>query len=322
MYENGKGVAKDYAEALTWYRKAAEQDSLGQNNLGWMYLDGRGVRKDANEAVRWFRLAAAQGEQYAQYNLGRCYENSWGVERDFSEAARWYSLAAEQGHSFAQTYLGRLYEHGLGVSRDLQQAMQWYRKAAEQEHDFAQADLGKLYEHGLGVAKDLGEAQKWYGKAAAQGNRFAQVQLRNLEAAGGPPQGVVRPVVPRDTAILEIDAPPSARILIDGEVVGKNRWTYQPFSPGQRVEHDVLVRLADGKEMRRRVLLQGGWHVRVPMGPPLAGPEVVVQTGHSHTIWSMAFSRDGKLAATGSVDCYRHFVGCRQRPKAAALPGA
>ena len=35
-----------------------------------MYGAGRGVPQDDAEAVRWYRLAAEQGEASAQYNLG------------------------------------------------------------------------------------------------------------------------------------------------------------------------------------------------------------------------------------------------------------
>ncbi len=45
MYENGRGVAQDYAEAARWYRKAAEQGDAGaQHNLGLLYAKGVGVR--------------------------------------------------------------------------------------------------------------------------------------------------------------------------------------------------------------------------------------------------------------------------------------
>ena len=40
LYENGKGVPQDYAEALKWYHKAAEQgNAYSQNNVGRMYQD-------------------------------------------------------------------------------------------------------------------------------------------------------------------------------------------------------------------------------------------------------------------------------------------
>lgn len=39
MYENGQGVLKDPAKAVSWYQKAAAQNhALAQNNLGWAYF--------------------------------------------------------------------------------------------------------------------------------------------------------------------------------------------------------------------------------------------------------------------------------------------
>ena len=43
-YENGQGVAQNYAKAIELYTKAAGQgDSDAQNNLGRMYDEGKGV---------------------------------------------------------------------------------------------------------------------------------------------------------------------------------------------------------------------------------------------------------------------------------------
>ena len=61
-YYGGQGVAKDYAEAVKWYRKAAEQNAAGaQYNLGVCYDKGDGVAKDYVEAYKWWLLAAGQG---------------------------------------------------------------------------------------------------------------------------------------------------------------------------------------------------------------------------------------------------------------------
>ena len=58
MYDNGRGVQKDYAQAVKWYRKAAEQgDAMAQGSLGFMYENGRGVQKDKKEAAKWYRKA-------------------------------------------------------------------------------------------------------------------------------------------------------------------------------------------------------------------------------------------------------------------------
>ena len=58
MYANGEGVPQDYAEAVKWYRRAAEQGyAAAQYNLGAVYATARGVPQDYAEAVKWYRRA-------------------------------------------------------------------------------------------------------------------------------------------------------------------------------------------------------------------------------------------------------------------------
>lgn len=109
LYADGRGVARDQAEAVRWYRKAAEQnDPIAQDKLGFMYSFGNGVEKDRVEAVRWYRKAADQNLAVAQHDLGFMYEEGWGVEKDKAEAARWYQKAADQGYELARIALKQL----------------------------------------------------------------------------------------------------------------------------------------------------------------------------------------------------------------------
>jgi TPR repeat protein len=95
MYDKGRGVPQDYAEAMRWYHKAAEQgNTLAQANLGDMYLTGRGVPQNYAAAARWFHKAAEQGFAPAQNNLGVMYENGQSVPQDYVQAHMWFSLAA------------------------------------------------------------------------------------------------------------------------------------------------------------------------------------------------------------------------------------
>lgn len=79
-----------------------------QYNFGVMYANGQGVVKDEAEAVRWFRKAAEQGTAGAQHNLGFMYENGYGVKKDKVEAVRWYLLAADQGGEESKEAVKRL----------------------------------------------------------------------------------------------------------------------------------------------------------------------------------------------------------------------
>ena len=97
---------KKYAEAVVYFRKAAEYGhALAQYNLGNCYDKGKGVEKDYAEAVKWYRKAAEQGIALAQYNLGVCYDNGDGVAKDYAEAVKWYRKAAEQGYEPAKKAL-------------------------------------------------------------------------------------------------------------------------------------------------------------------------------------------------------------------------
>ena len=108
-YYLGEGVAQDYAHAVAWWRKAAEQgDADAQRALGHACADGLGVPQDHVEAAIWFRRAAEQGHAGAQNALAWLYKVGEGVPKDHVEAAIWFRRAAEQGHAGARNALAWL----------------------------------------------------------------------------------------------------------------------------------------------------------------------------------------------------------------------
>ena len=62
-----------------------------------MYAEGEGVPQDYAEAVKWARRAAEQGDDNAQYLLARMYYHGWGVSQNYSEAYVWFAMAAAIG---------------------------------------------------------------------------------------------------------------------------------------------------------------------------------------------------------------------------------
>ena len=194
MFSAGRGLPQDYAQAVIWFRKAAEQGhASAQNNLGVIYANGYGVPEDDAQAVAWYRKSAQQGEARAQFNLGRMYDNGEGVAEDDAVAAAWYRKAAEQGDAWAQVNLGFMYANGEGVAENDSLAVAWYRKAAEQGLAGAQFNLGGMYDDGEGVAEDDAVAAAWYRKAAEKGHAKAQGNLGAMYANGeGVPQDYVQ----------------------------------------------------------------------------------------------------------------------------------
>lgn len=165
-YQFGIFVPKDCAQALFWFRKAAEQSWPGaQMALGIQYQGGSSagpieacVSQDLTQGAAWFRKAADEGWPSAQHELGWSYETGAGVPKDYQLAAFWYRKAAEQGDDDSQLSLGRLYYNGQGVPQDYVQSATRVRKAAEQGNVGAQTLLGLLYTQGQGVPPDYAEA--------------------------------------------------------------------------------------------------------------------------------------------------------------------
>jgi TPR repeat protein len=143
MYRQGWGVAQNDAEAVQWFRKAADQgDTTAQTSLGVMYRQGWGVAQNDAEAVQWFQKAADQGEAQAQFNLGVMYREGWGVAQNVAEAAKWFRKAADQGDTTAQANLGFMYEVGWGVAQNDAEAAKWYQEATDKWKDLGIKDLG------------------------------------------------------------------------------------------------------------------------------------------------------------------------------------
>ena len=132
--EEGREAASqgDYGTALRLLNPlAAEGNADAQVVLGKMYETGQGVAKNEAEAASWYRKAADQGDAQAQYNLGIMYDFGQGVPQSSVEAARWYSKAADQNHALSQYNLGLMYTHGRGVPKDLVEAHKWLNLAGD-----------------------------------------------------------------------------------------------------------------------------------------------------------------------------------------------
>jgi TPR repeat protein/chromosome segregation ATPase len=175
-YNEGKsGLKQDYAEALKWFRRAAEKNfAPAQYNLAIAYELGHGVPADERQAFKYYLAAAEQGFGAAQYNVGNMYAVGRGIGQDLFESNLWLKQAAEKGIVEAQFNLGLAYEAGRGVKKDDAQAARWYKQAADRGFPRAQYNLGLLLEDGRGVAKNEAAAAGYYRAAADQGFAAAQ----------------------------------------------------------------------------------------------------------------------------------------------------
>ena len=138
-------------------------------------MNGEGVSEDKAEAVRWYRMAAEQGYVFAQVHLGLAYDTGEGVPEDAAEAVRWYQTAAEQGYALAQFSVGLAYENGRGVLKHPGEAVRWYQTAAEQGHAEAQHNLGRMY----ALGQDRVRGHMWLNIASANGSNMSG-EIRDL----------------------------------------------------------------------------------------------------------------------------------------------
>lgn len=176
LYYYGKGVEQSYVEAMKWYRKAAQRgDRDAMTNIGILYDDGKGTEPDAAAALEWYKKAVEKDESEAMYRMGSLYLNGRGVPKDLSKSGKWYTKAAENGYKDALNQVG--WVHQNSTPPDYVSAMEWYRKGAEAGDGTAMGNIGWLYANGKGVKRNPKEAFAWYEKGANAGNAWSMNEV-------------------------------------------------------------------------------------------------------------------------------------------------
>ena len=99
---------------LTGKIKSADaRDTAAMYHIGYMYDNGCGVAQDYAAAIEWYRKAADAGHKVAMNNIGYMYEHGDGVTVDYVKAREWYQNAAELGDPDAQSALDRMDREGI-----------------------------------------------------------------------------------------------------------------------------------------------------------------------------------------------------------------
>lgn len=110
----------DVATAFSLLRKASDQNHPGaQARLA----DLLRAAEFYQEALSLYRKAAEQGDAAGEFGLGRMYADGLGVPRDPAVALEWYRKAEKKDHAPALDALARAYRTGdLGLAKDLERA--------------------------------------------------------------------------------------------------------------------------------------------------------------------------------------------------------
>lgn len=216
LYYNGKGVPKNNAEAMTWFKKAVDKGDYysfpliatihleSQNYteamnsykkavdkgftfamyvVGMMYYKGLGTNQNYTEAMVWLRKVAEKGNANAMYMMGCMYYNGEGVTQNYTEAMNLFRKAAEKGDADAMNFIGHMYYNGIGITQNYTEAFNWYKKGAENGNVSAMWNLGSMY-HSPQGAWNYTEAFKWFKKGAEKGHKKAMEQIAKMYQDG------------------------------------------------------------------------------------------------------------------------------------------
>jgi TPR repeat protein len=147
MYEEGNELPKDSAEALKWYRKAADAGDAHSAISAANLLLGGGrtlTQEEYAEIHRRCEDAASQKYGPGAYCMGLIYRRGLGVAKDPVESAKWLARAADLGHARAVLELGEAYWKGDGVRPDPVVAYMWIWLACSSKVPGADQDESAL----------------------------------------------------------------------------------------------------------------------------------------------------------------------------------
>jgi TPR repeat protein len=234
-YMAGRGVTRDIAQAIYWYRKAADQGlPAAQVQLGYFYLAGVGVSRDEAQAAKWFERAAASGSYEGKLNLavlylrgsgithfpraegylGILYLIGVGVEKDPAKAEKWFDRAARQDSPEGEYAMGTLYSVMSGHPHDFAKAADYLRRSAKNGYVGSMHSLGLLLVNHPEINQQPGEALHWLQSAAEGGAYRSSIVLGALARDG---RGV-----PKDeaaayqwfTIAVKQGGPPAEKLLV------------------------------------------------------------------------------------------------------------
>ena len=143
-YRDGKGLAKDDAQAMHWAHLAADHgNATAMDFIGYAYLVGHGVKANPDIAFGYFHAAAAESARGA-FNLGQCYFGGQGTALDVPKALAAWKKAAELGDGRSAAEAAMIYLSGEGVAADPAQALRLATQAAKRNDPSGLVILGEI----------------------------------------------------------------------------------------------------------------------------------------------------------------------------------
>lgn len=181
--------------------EAAQGQADAISTLGWLYETGKGLPADAAQAASLYRTAVSKGDAFGQWRMGVMIDEG-KAPGTHEQAITLFRKAAANKSPGATASLGVMHATGRGVARDYEAAMRYYQAAARMGSAHGIQGIGVLYANGQGVERNMSEALAHWLVAAAAGDSDAMALLMEHMPAAGTPEAA--PIYDRANAIADI----------------------------------------------------------------------------------------------------------------------
>ncbi len=202
-------IPKDYALAVTWYKKAAKQGNKSASfNVGLCYDQGYGVEKDYKQALKYYLIAQDDSMPQVYQNIAIIYQDLGKIdyakrfyematkfelpksfrrlgtihlaEKKYSKAFKMFKEAVRLKDSKSLVYLSDCYALGQGVELNSSEALKWLKIGAKLKDRASLEKIAFAYQTGFGVEVNLVLAQRYYNEAVKLNSKLAMIELGKI----------------------------------------------------------------------------------------------------------------------------------------------
>jgi len=175
MYEEGKGVEKNYEQAFKLYQAALHSDNA-KLRIANFYETGKFVSKSVTNAIKIYNELQKKNNAFAMYKIGSFYFSGEGLKKDLNNAYKWLNKALLAGSVEAMNHfriIGTKSKTDTRTTQDLfnagralvnkkqvEEALPYLEAAAKERFLPAISLMYEIYKNGIGVDKDLVSAYK------------------------------------------------------------------------------------------------------------------------------------------------------------------
>ena len=198
-YDGLNGKKRDYTKAIELLKRASCSSNLTEagyasNMLGVCYNQGLGVAKDYAKAMDYFLQSAKANDCVGAMNAGIYYENGNCVKKNSETAKKYYSTSLGLAEDIlknsndiiqlkrANVLLGDCYQYAIGVKKDLDRAVSYYKQAESLGQQFIAGRLGNCFDE----KGDFLSAVSYLSEAANNGDYYSIITLADYYQFGKP----------------------------------------------------------------------------------------------------------------------------------------